>query len=181
MPMRPLRDTDVVCFLATSRDGYVADADGSQAWANDYFGAELGFHDFIAQVRNIMLSRMVHDQLAAMGRWPYGAIPGLVVGEGPIAEGFAAPLSRADGAPAEIVAAAKALASGPTWIVGDTVLAANLILGGVVTRVEHFVLPAWLGAGTQPFAISSFPDLLPFETETYANGVLRNAYAPRAA
>jgi hypothetical protein len=180
MPLPRLRDSDVVYFLATSRDGYVADNEGSQSWAGEYFIPELGFHDFVAQVSNIMLSRVVHDQLAAMGRWPYGDIPGLVVGQGPIASGFAAPLTRGDGAPAIVVAAAKALRPGPTWIVGDTVLGANLILGGVVTRVDHYELPVWLGTGTQPFAISSFPDLVPIDNETYPNQVVRTSYSLRA-
>lgn len=180
MPLPRLRDADVVYFLATSRDGFVADAAGSQAWSEPYLIPELGFHDFIAQIRTIMLSRMVHDRIAARGQWPYGDIAGLVVGEGPIAEGLDGPISRADGSPSAVVAAAKRLRAGPTWIVGDPVLGANLILGGAVTRVDHFIMPVWLGAGTQPFAISSFPDLVAIDNETYPNQVVRTSFAPRA-
>ncbi len=166
---------DVVFFQALSQDGFVTDAQGSSAWQGPYFIPELGFHDFIAGVTAVVIARPTYDKIAAGGKWPYGAIPGIVPSATPLPD-IGAPVTATAQDPAAIVAAARAKGDGTVWIQGDTDLAMNLVAAGVVDRLELFVMPQTLGHGTEHIDRDYLPGFALAGSTNYANGVTREVY-----
>ncbi|HTO27899.1 MAG TPA: dihydrofolate reductase family protein [Devosia sp.] len=169
---------EVVFFQALSQDGFVTDADGSSAWQGPYFIPELGFHEFIAGVSAVILARATYDKIAAGGKWPYGAIVGIVPSDTPLAD-IGAPVTAVSDDPALIVAAARARGSGTVWVQGDTELAMRLIAAGLVDRLELFVMPVTLGAGTEHIDRDALPGFGLASSAEFANGVTKLSYVRR--
>ena len=166
---------EVVFFQALSLDGFVTDADGSTAWQGPYFIPELGFHEFIADVSAVILARATYDKIAAGGKWPYGAIAGVVPSEAPLSD-IGAPVTAVADEPEAMVAAAKAMGDGTVWVQGDTDLAMRLIGAGLVDRLELFVMPVTLGHGTEHIDRHHLPGFALATSTDFANGVTRLAY-----
>lgn len=169
---------DVVFFQALSQDGFVTDANGSAAWQGPYFIPELGFHDFIAGVTAVIIAKPTYDKIAAGGRWPYGAIPGIVPANGPLAD-IGAPVTAVADEPVDIVAAARASGDGTVWVQGDTDLAMRLVAAGLVDRLELFVMPLILGHGTEHIDRDQLPGFALTTSADYANGVTKLVYTRR--
>jgi dihydrofolate reductase len=166
---------EVVFFQALSEDGFVTDADGSAAWQGPYFIPELGFHEFIAGVTAVIIARATYEQIAAGGKWPYGAIPGVVPSETLLTD-IDAPVTAVANDPATIVAAARAKGDGTVWVQGDTDLAMRLIAAGLVDRLELFVMPVTLGRGTEHIDRQHLPGLVLASSTNFANGVTKLSY-----
>lgn len=59
-------------YMATSLDGYVADAEGGIDWLNDYeTGVDYGTEAFMAEVDTLIMGRATFDQVMGFGGWPY--------------------------------------------------------------------------------------------------------------
>jgi dihydrofolate reductase len=166
---------NVVFFQALSQDGFVTDSAGSSAWQAPWFIPELGFHDFIANVGAAIIARASYDRIAAGGKWPYGAIPGVVPSTAPLAD-IGAPVTAVPDEPAAIVSAARAAGDGTVWLQGDTALATRLITAGLVDRLALFVLPVTLGQGTEHIDLNSLPGFVLAESTGFANGVTKLEY-----
>ena len=166
---------EVVFFQALSQDGFVTDADGSAAWQGPYFIPELGFHEFIATVTAVILARATYDKIAAGGKWPYGAIPGVVPSDTPLVD-IGAPVVAVSGDPATIVAAARAKGDGTVWVQGDTELAMRLVAAGLVDRLELFVMPVTLRDGNEHIDRDELPGFVLTSSTNFTNGVTRLSY-----
>ena len=169
---------DVVFFQALSQDGFVTDVQGSASWQEPYFTAELGFHDFIAGVSAVIIARSNYERIAAGGKWPFGPLPGIVPGLAPLAD-LGAPVEAVADDPAALVAAAQSKGSGTVWIQGDTTLALRMMTAGVVDRLDLFVLPETLGAGTERIDADALRHFT-LEGETnFSSGVAKRTYRQR--
>lgn len=177
MSRPPFLSTDVVYYVAMSLDGYIADAEGKVEWLNPFFIPELGFHDFMAQIKGVVMGRKTYDFIEAYGKWPYGAVPGTIATNRPLGK-LDAPLRAASGTPTEILAFARQSCVGPFWIVGGAELASNFAAAGLLTRLDIFVIPTLIGSGTRAFSPAASGRLELIETEHYINGVARLSYRP---
>lgn len=166
---------EVVFFQALSQDGFVTDAEGSAAWQGPYFIPELGFHNFIAGVTAVILAKSTYDRIAAGGKWPYGAIAGIVPSAEPLID-IGAPVTAVPDAPAAIVAAAHDKGDGTVWIQGDTDLAMRLAAAGLVDRLELFVMPVVLGQGTEHIDRHRLKGFALAGSTNFANGVMKEVY-----
>ena len=166
---------EVVFFQALSQDGFVTDANGSAAWQGPYFIPELGFHDFIAGVSAVIIARGTYEKIAAGGKWPYGAVPGVVPSDGTLTD-IGAPVTVVADDPAAIVAAAQAKGDGTVWLQGDTELALRLVAAGMVDRLDLFVMPVTLGHGTEHIDRNRLPGFVLASSTNFANGVTKLVY-----
>lgn len=179
MDASSLKDDDVIYYLATSLDGYIADPNGDISWLNDYFIPELGFHDFISRVDSIIMGRHTWDKIQSFGDWPYGKIPGTIATNSPLEE-TEAPVTVAAGAPDEILAVAKAKKPGPCWITGGANLASQFLESGTLTRIDLFTIPIVLGEGTSAFCNKQHVSLDLIDSQTYPKGIVRTSWRPQA-
>lgn len=137
-------------YMATSLDGYVADAEGGIDWLNDYeTGVDYGTEAFMAEVDTLIMGRATYDQVMGFGVWPYAGKRVFVLTSRPIPDapegvegtsdlaGLIAEL-REDGA--------------QVWIVGGPAAVEGCRAMGALDTVELFVMPVLLGAGIPLFA-----------------------------
>jgi dihydrofolate reductase len=61
-------------FIATSLDGYIADADGGIEWLNDIpnpDNSDFGYAEFISGIDAIVMGRKSYEKVLTFGSWPY--------------------------------------------------------------------------------------------------------------
>ena len=71
-------------FMAISQDGFIARPDGALDWLDEANrrvppGEDCGFGNFMAQVDALVMGRKTFDTVRAMGGWPYGDKPVVVL------------------------------------------------------------------------------------------------------
>lgn len=172
-----IQSDDLVYYAAVSLDGYIAGKDGDVSWLDGYFIPELGFHDFIARMRGVIMGRGTFDKIVGFGKWPYGALPGTIATHRPLDESFG-PVTRADGTAADILAAARQKSAGPHWLVGGADLATQFLEAGLLNRIDLFVIPVLLGSGISAFRNTSNVSLSLIDSQTYPKGIVRMSYKP---
>jgi dihydrofolate reductase len=172
-----IRPDDVIYYAAVSVDGFIAGKDGDVAWLDGYFIPELGFHDFIKRISGVIMGRKTFDKIASFGKWPYGEIRGVVASHRDL-DGSIGPVSRAEGAPGELLAASRSGVSGPHWLVGGADLAAQFLAAKLLTRIDLFVIPVLIGSGIPAFKNSAIETLELVGSQTYPKGIVRLSYRP---
>ena len=78
MDASTIQSNDVIYYAAVSLDGCIAGLDGDVSWLDGYFIPELGFHDFMARIKGVIMGRGTFDKIVSFGKWPYGALPGAI-------------------------------------------------------------------------------------------------------
>lgn len=67
--------TEIVLYIATSKDGFIADEKGSVDWLpqslEDTGGQDYGYHEFYDSVDAIAIGRKTYEQILGFGDWPY--------------------------------------------------------------------------------------------------------------
>ena len=67
--------TKVVLYIATSKNGYIADEKGSVDWLpqtlTETRGQDYGYHEFYNSVDAIAIGRKTYEQILGFGDWPY--------------------------------------------------------------------------------------------------------------
>jgi dihydrofolate reductase len=138
-------------YLATSLDGYVADAAGRVDWLAPYAAVDGGYRRFLDGVGTVVMGRRTHDQIPSFGLgWPYPGKRGLVVTSGRGASVQPGARFWTDGLPA-LIGHLRELDDGDVWVVGGAMLLAAMIEAGALDRLELFVAPLLLGQGVRLF------------------------------
>ncbi len=173
-------------YIATSLDGYIADADGGVEWLHRIpvpEGDDLGFSDFMARVDAVVMGRITFETVAGFGiGWPY-PIPGLIlsstVTQAP--PELAEHVSFASGTPAEIVLVAAQRGYTNLYIDGGATvqrfLCADLIDEMIVSEI-----PTLLGGGVRLFGPLDQP--LDFElitTQVLLDQIVKKHYRRKRA
>lgn len=67
--------TKIVLYIATSKDGYIADENGSVDWlpqtTEETGGQDYGYHEFYDSVDVLAIGRKTYEQILGFGDWPY--------------------------------------------------------------------------------------------------------------
>ncbi len=67
--------TKIVLYIATSKDGYIADENGSVDWlpqtVEETGGQDYGYHEFYDSVDVLAIGRKTYEQILGFGDWPY--------------------------------------------------------------------------------------------------------------
>jgi len=67
--------TEIVMYIATSKDGYIADENGSVDWLpqslSETGGKDYGYHEFYDSVDALAIGRKTYEQILGFGDWPY--------------------------------------------------------------------------------------------------------------
>ncbi len=136
---------EVIASLATSADGFVADADGGFGFLRPYDPFALGFDAFLAGIDTVLMGRTTFEHVLAMGPWPYGGKRGVLVTSRPaeLPDGMIAIPPD----PAALAPALAALGARRVWNVGGPRTLAFSHAAGLLDRLELHVVPAAIGSG----------------------------------
>jgi dihydrofolate reductase len=171
---------DVVYYVASSLDGFIAASDGGLDWLAPFeaSGQEYGYPAFYASIDAILAGSRTYEQSLTFGEWPYPGKPVWVFSNRHI------PVSREDVTvtglqPREVVDELTSRGVSRAWLVGGGALAGSFLAAGLITEFIVSIIPVILGSGVGLFGRSgSFARLHLVGTTSYPDGVLQVRYSP---
>ena len=172
---------NVVLYIATSIDGYIARSNGSLDWleAADTEEEDYGYEEFFDSIDTTIMGNTTFRQILGFDvEWPYSEKRNYVCTTGEPEEREEATLTDRD--PVELVRELKRQEGRDIWLVGGGRLNATLLEADLIDRMIITVVPVVLGDGIKLFEGSSKE--LPWElteADAYDNGFLQLTYRRR--
>jgi len=137
-------------YIATSLDGFIADAEGGVDWLNDFeTGVDYGTDAFMAEIDTLIMGRATYDQVVGFGAWPYAGKRCFVLTSRPIADAPEGVEATSD--LAGLIAELREDGA-QVWILGGAATVDGCRAMGALDTVELFVMPVLLGSGVPLFA-----------------------------
>lgn len=145
-------------YIATSLDGFIADADDKLDWLFKYDDMNLGAHDyrtFIKSIRTVVMGRGTYDFIAAETTpWAYEGKRVIVVTSHPIEAPRGELEIRTD--VDALIAELRALDDGDVWMLGGGRLQMAFMERGALDEIEVYVIPEIIGGGAPLFPATGF-------------------------
>lgn len=169
-------------FIATSVDGFIADADGGIEWLlNPAYGeanvGDFGYAEFIATVDGLVMGRHSFEKVLTFSDWPYETPVVVLSSRGVyIPQHLQSKVTVDRGTPHEVVGRLASTGKRHVYIDGGITvqrfLQAQLIHEFTITRI-----PILLGGGISLFgSIGSQVHLRLLETKSFENGFVQIKY-----
>ncbi len=131
--MRPL-----VCFIATSLDGYIAGPGGEIDWL--FTDQDYGYTSFYANVDTVVMGRETYDLCLTFGEYPYPGIPNYVWSR--TRRGTDEHATFVSGDIAELLKGLKQKEGQTIWLVGESPLVGEAIKHDLLDELIVSVHPS---------------------------------------
>ena len=168
--------SQVIAYVATSLDGYIADDKGSVDFLEEFGSDEYGFDAFFEGVDALVMGSTTYDQVLGFG-WPYAGTPALVlttrhldIPQGPKIT------FRAEATGKAIRAYADSF-EGRVWVVGGGRVITEGLIQGAIDLLEVYVMPIALGSGIALFTSAYEGPLTLTDSQPFRNGVVKLVYS----
>ena len=180
---------EVILYIASSLDGYIARPDGAVDWLdevpdqeNDIQGngpvEDFGYAEFYARIGTVLMGRVTYEQLLTFGvDYPYPGTDGYVFSRTRAGEQDEN-VEFVDGADIpQFIAQLKEGSDRDIWLIGGGQLVRDFLHVDLVDQIVVTILPVILGQG-----IPLFPpptpqvNLLLVENRSYSNGMVQLTY-----
>mgnify|MGYP005858792645 CR=1 FL=1 len=168
-------------FIATSLDGYIAEADGGIGWLTGLpvpAGEDHGYAAFMAGIDAVLMGRATWDKVLTFGDWPF-AVPVTVLSrtlpQGVLREDVPGGVSARGDGPRAALEAMAAAGARRVYVDGGQVITACL-RDGLVSRLTVTRVPVLLGAGLPLFGACGAHGLRHVETRVWAHGFVQSVY-----
>ncbi len=160
---------DVVYYVASSADGYIAGPRGDLSWLDPYNGPDYGYSSFYRKAAHLVMGSGTFDTALGFDAWPY---PGKSVTV------FTSKRYRRipEGVRLFRNSPGRFRARGTVWLVGGGKLAASFLNAGLIDELRLFVIPVILGAGTPLFARPRRRSFHLTRMKRYGQGVVELRY-----
>jgi len=173
--------TEIILYIASSLDGYIADRDGGVSWLEPFnqAGGDYGYAEFLEQIRTLLMGGRTYRQVLDFGEWPYPGKRTIVLTHQGLGEVVPAGVESYSGEAASLLNGIRAASQGDVWLVGGGDLIAQLIRIDAIDEYRIFIMPVLLGAGV-PLFPSGIPALqVDLETiKRFDSGVVELRYRP---
>jgi dihydrofolate reductase len=175
--------TEVVLYIATSLDGFIARKDGAIDWltAFDTPQTDYGYAEFCRTVDAQLMGRKTYEQALGFGEWPHPGKPTWVFTRQRLAtqrdDVF---FTSAD--PKQALGEIEARGARRVWLVGGAQLAAAFLRERRVDEFVISVVPVLLGDGIPLFS-PGLPEqpLKIVELNQYPTGIVQTRYRIKTA
>ncbi len=169
---------DLIYYVASSLDGYIATSDGGVEWLKPFeeSGEEYGWAEFYASIDGIVMGSGTYQFALDLGKWNAPDTPSWVFTsrELPVMH-ESITLTKEE--PAELLKKLEAQGHKRLWFMGGGKLASSFRSRGLITHYIIALIPVVLGEGIPLFAPHSGQDSLKLtETKKYASGVIQLSY-----
>lgn len=140
----------IVVYIATSKDGYIADDKGSVDWlpqtTEETGGQDFGYQEFYQSVDALAIGRKTYEQIVGFGAWPY---------PGKLAYIFTRQLTESKNEAIEFVSddipgfgrLLKERNTKKLWVVGGSELIEAFYRQGILDEFIVTIFPVLLGKG----------------------------------
>lgn len=169
----------ITLYIATSVDGFVADADGGVGWLDEYQtetdGVASGYDAFFAGVDCLVMGSATYEQVRGFGEWPYEDRPTYVVTRRDLP--LAAESVELVADDVERLAARLRAEYDHVWLVGGARLAQSFLGANGVDELHLALVPVLLGRGIPLFGEEGGThDLSLLDTTAYGSGIVELRY-----
>lgn len=174
---------EVIYYVASSMDGYIATPDGGVDWLTSFHcqGEDHGYAEFYASVDALLLGSDTYEVALAHGPWPSPDKPSWVFTRRKLSVVHPSVTLTSDD-PSQVIASLAANGHGRAWLMGGGKLAASFRKRGLISHYRIFVVPLILGEGIPLFAPAAGPDALRLvDTTRYASGIVELGYVPQSS
>ena len=167
---------EILLYIATSLDGYIATADGGVAWLTAFESADedYGYADFLSTVDLLLMGRTTYEQLLTFGVWPYEGKQCVVFGHRPIADPNVTVCDSIESFKEQWIGRFQR-----AWLVGGAELVTSFRAHQLISQYILSIIPTILGDGI-PLWQAPLPTqpLQQINTTTYPNGLVQIIYQP---
>jgi len=172
---------NVILYLSTSLDGFIARPDGATDWLSLVEAPEedYGYAAFYDSVDALVMGEGTYEQMAALPKWPYPRRPCYVFARSELkARGKS--VHFVEGEPGAVIADIEAQGATRIWLVGGAFLAATFMRAGMIDEYVLSIVPTLLGEGIRLFPPSLPEQVLSLvDTRSYASGLVQLHYRRR--
>jgi len=161
-------------YIASSADGFVADAEGGVSFLDPYNDGDYGYDAFLDRMDGIVMGRATYDQIIGWGiDWPYARKECFVVTSSDLAH----PPETVRRWTGSLCSFAAHTGVRAFWVLGGARLQAGFIASGLLDRLQLFLMPVLLGRGTPLFSHQGAPVGMALAGQrAYDNGVVALDY-----
>jgi dihydrofolate reductase len=168
---------EVVYYVASSIDGYIATPDDGVDWLSPFHGGDdYGYSDFYRSVDALVLGSRTYEVSLRLGPWPAADKPSWVFTQRQL-DVVHPSVTLTSAKPVELMEELRAGDFKRVWLMGGGRLASTFRAAGLISRYIISVIPVVLGAGIPLFATDSRTDSLNLiEVKSYTSGVVQLDY-----
>ena len=172
---------EVIYYVASSLDGYIAAADGSVDWLSRFHtgGEDHGAGDLEASVDALLLGSHTYEFALKLGQWPSPGKPSWVF-TGRELRILHSSITLTAQSPREVIELLTSRGLRRAWLMGGGKLAASFHADQLISRYIISVFPVLLGSGIPVFAPhASAPNTLRFvAAKPFRSGIVQLTYEP---
>lgn len=170
---------EIILYIASSLDGFIAREDGSVDWLgyfdDDETEEDYGYQELFGKVDIVLIGRRTYEQILGFGEWPYEGKRCVVFTHEPLA--YSDERVEFVSEPPAFLRSASEDKSALTWLVGGADLATHLLNKGLIDEIILTILPIVLGNGIPLFKeIHEDVKLKLMETKNFSNGFVQLHY-----
>lgn len=166
--------SEIVLFIATSLDGYIASADGTVDWL--FHDADYGYTEFMASVDAVVMGRKTWEQAKTFEEVPFTGKQIFVFSRTSTPAGDER-IQYVHGDVATVVAELRRRFRRNVWLVGGGDLIRQFVLHHRIDEFRLFVHPLLLGAGIPLFLPHAERMKLTFEgSQAFPSGLIELRY-----
>ena len=164
-------------YVASSLDGYIADANHSVDWLLPFQTIDYGYEAFLASCSTIIMGSRSYQTAKVFGNWPYPNQKSVVLTSQTLTD--LPPNTKTANSLDAAIEAAKS-SRGDTWIMGGSQVMGAFLDANAIDHMEIYVIPILIGSGTPLFTRKTTTpiQLTLTATHQYQNGVVRTVYQP---
>jgi dihydrofolate reductase len=175
---------EVIYYVASSLDGYIATADGSVDWLSRFHngGEDHGAGELATSVDALLLGSHTYEFALQLGQWPSPDKESWVFTRRDLRI-LHPSITLTAQSPGEIVELLTSRSLRRAWLMGGGKLAASFHADQLISRYVISVIPVLIGSGIPLFAPhSSPPDALRFvAAKPFKSGIVQLTYERRNA
>jgi dihydrofolate reductase len=171
----------ITLYIATSVDGYVADADGSVDWLEEFQtesdGEEdvEGYAEFFETIDCLVMGATTYEQVLSFGDWPYGDKPTYVFTHRNLSPATEA-VRFVSREVADLVPELRQQYA-HVWLVGGAHLAQSFFQEREIDAIRLSFIPILLGGGIPLFSGEYDTQRLNLvDTTSFDNGIVEHHY-----
>ncbi len=172
---------EIVYYVATSLDGYIATNDGRVDWLERFGGGgeDHGASDLYSAVDALLMGRDTYEFALQLGHWPSPDKPAWVFSHHDLRL-LHPSITLTSDSPAEVVKLLRARGIQRAWLMGGGQLATSFRIAGLISRFILSICPVMLGSGIPVFApsVAKEDSLRLIEAKPFASGIIQLTYEP---
>ena len=169
---------DVVYYVASSLDGYIATETGDVEWLTPFQGKgdDHGFAEFYSSIDGLLMGSHTYEFSLKHGSWPAPDKPSWVFTRRALR--LAHPtVTLTSEEPAQLLESLRGPRLERLWLMGGGKLAASFRVHGLISHYMIAVVPIVLGGGIPLFADASRQDSLTLvEARPFPSGIVQLSY-----